>query len=288
MDMGYLPDTAHNAAFQRKRRNTCRLLLNQELLRYVKTGLEACWSPEQISGRLRTEPDKFGYICPESIYRYVYGYNKELCKLLPRRQARRISKLDRHPHPANIGNERPSIRNRPPSVRKRAEVGHWEGDTVFFTHRTKQNLTVLVERKSRYVKLRRNTWKEPEQVNRGIVDILGSYPAVLRKSLTLDMGAEFGMPLYLRGMLGINVWYCDPASPNQKGTVENTNGRLRRFMPKSLEIESVPDSRLVLVEHTMNATPRKILGYRTPAEVFGEYLAEIQEKELRQKNNRCT
>jgi IS30 family transposase len=181
------------------------------------------------------------------------------------------------PHAADVYNERMSIRKRPPDVQKRTEIGHWEGDTVYFTHRTKQNLTVLVERKSRYTKLRRNTFKDPEQVNNGIVDMLITLPPNARRSVTLDLGTEFNMPFYLRYMLGVEVWYCEPARPQQKGTVENTNGRLRRFMPKRFEIERASDSDIDWVENAMNDTPRKCLGYYTPKEIFAGYLRNFNQ-----------
>jgi IS30 family transposase len=268
--LGYLPDTAHNKAHSRKRRNQNKILQDIDLQKYVHNSLDKCWSPEQMSGRMRFEKTPF-YAAPETIYRYIYKHEHNLCKQLPRRQQRRITKLDRRPHPADADNQMTPIRLRPKAVKKRRIIGHWEGDTIFFTRRTKQNLTVLVERKSRLVKLRRNTFKCPEQVNQGIVDVLKRLPGKMRKSITLDRGTEFTMPQYLGCALGLKVWYCDRASPYQKGSVERINGQLRcRFLPKNFEIENVDDSYIGLVEETMNATPRRILGYRTPIEIFNQ------------------
>jgi IS30 family transposase len=274
--IGYLPDYAQITTKQRKRRNINKILTNGNLQTIIKQGLSKHWSPEQIAGRLKLDTSEH-YACSETIYRYIYKYDKELCLMLPRRRLRRIHKLDRMPHPADIGNEQISIRHRPKEVYKRKEYGHWEGDTIFFTHRTKQNLTVLVERKSRLTVGIRNNCKDWSEVMGGIVNKLKTLPIKARQTLTLDRGVEFYSPRYVRMSLGTSVYYCDASKPWQKGSVENTNGRLRRFYDREYKIEKISDEEIEKTIKLMNNTPRKCLEYRTPSEVWEEFLT-----------NRCT
>ncbi len=267
----YLFFQAQCKAQARKRINTNKIPRKSELASFVEGGLRKGWSPEQISGRLRRQKKPF-YASPKTIYAYAYA-DENLRKLLPRYGK---TKWRNPPHPADFGGGLVNINKRPYAIKARSSFGHWEGDTVFFEHKTKENITVLVERKSRLTLAIKNNSKEASQVLSGIQKKLENLPKAAKKSITLDQGKEFTMPQFFKQSLGMEAYYCDKGHPWQKGSVENTNGRIRRFLPKITNIEAYTQESIENIIAIMNNTPRKCLGYKTPIEHWKKFI------------NRCT
>ena len=263
-DLGYIPDRAEEQAKQRKRRNTERFR-SAALLLLVEEKLRIGWSPEQISGRLKNETSSLK-ISYETIYKFAYSKEGKALgwpKLLPRKQPTRLKKLDRKPKREIIPNAIP-ISSRPANIDGRSKIGHWEGDLVIFTCFKSNNLTTLVERKSRFAKLVCNGSKLTASVVGGINGTFKSLPRTSVESITFDRGTEFCS----HEKLGINTYFCDPHSPWQKGGVENFNGRIRRFLPKSFDHKLLTQELANQVENIVNHQPRKCLNFRTPFEVF--------------------
>jgi hypothetical protein len=158
----------------------------------------------------------------------------------------------------------------------RTSFGHWEGDLIAFRQDFgKGNLTSLVERQSRYTILSRNPDRNAIGVVAGVIGKLKALPASARQSVTFDRGTEFARYGLLKSQLGMESYFCKPQAPWQKGSVENANGRVRRFLSRDTDIAAVSDEALMAICHRLNATPRKCLGFRTPQEVLMSHLGPI-------------
>ncbi len=208
-DLGYIPDRANIQASMRKRRNT-HTFRSAALLLLVEEKLRIGWSPEQISGRLKKETSSLK-VSYETIYKFAYSKEGKALgwpSLLPRKQPTRLSKLDRKPKREIIPNAVP-ISSRPAVIDERSKVGHWEGDLVIFTCFKSNNLTTLVERKSRFAKLVCNSNKTTATVVGGIKSFLELLPETSVKSITFDRGTEFCHHEKLK----IKTYFCDPHSP---------------------------------------------------------------------------
>ena len=239
--------------------------------------LRAGWSPEQIAGRLRVEPGTRHRLCHETIYRFVYGsagQSEELARHLPQRRRRRRPRFARKPR-SPVFPEHAAIRHRPAAVADRAEFGHWECDLMIFRkEHGAANVATVVERTTRYTVVFRNNDRRSKPIMGRLIDELAPLPAEARRSLTFDRGLEFVSWRELDAGLGAEAWFCDPQAPWQKGTVENTNGRLRRHLPRETDVLAIPDLAIQAIQDRLNATPRKCLGWRTPAEAFRDHLME--------------
>ncbi len=223
------------------------------------------WSPEQISQRLKLEKSPVS-VSYETIYKFCYSKEgKEAIwpQLLPRKQPTRLSKFGRKPKREIIPNAVP-ISSRPTSIAGRKRVGHWEVDLVAFTCYKSNNLTTLVERKTRFVRLVCNPDKTTATVIGGIKNAFGLLPKNSVKSITFDRGTEFCHHENLK----IKTYFCDPHSPWQKGGVENFNGRIGRFLPSSFDHRLLTQDLANEVENIVNHQPRKCLNFQTPFEVF--------------------
>jgi len=160
-------------------------------------------------------------------------------------------------------------------VAHRRQFGHWEGDLMLFQQRFGQtNVTSLVERTSRFTVLLKNQTKQTKPVMNKVIRASRDLPIVARRSITFDRGTEFASRPHLQAEIGTQTWFCDPSAPWQKGTVENTNRRARRWLPRKLDPTTVSDHELKMICDRLNATPRKCLGWKTPAEVFREKMLE--------------
>ena len=269
---GYFPTVAHDAT-ARRRRHLGKLHRNEALAAEVVAKLNQAWSPEQIAGRMRREGSEFGTLCHETIYRYVYGpagRDAGLYRLLPSRRRKRRSRYARKPRGLYIP-EKNTIKKRPVEISERTSFGHWECDLVGFRKEFgKHKLTTLVERFSRYTCLSINASRHSVGVISGVAKDLAWLPQACRQSVTFDRGTEFSAYPLLKRTLGVESYFCAPQAPWQKGTVENTNGRLRRFLPLDTDIASTADEELSSIASRLNATPRKCLRFKTPAEVFQE------------------
>ncbi|WP_031231681.1 IS30 family transposase [Asticcacaulis sp. YBE204] len=277
---GWFPWTA--SEFARRRRRKQRKLERDRTLRvYVIDKLQQHWSPEQIAGRLKLYPTleaQSGRVCSETIYRFVYDRRNRdmaLYMLLAKRRRARRGLHGRKPRGSHI----PlycNINQRPENIANRETFGHWEADLVIFRREYgKANVTSLLERKSRYHIVIRNKDRHSVGVLGAIEQSLRGLPPQGRQTITFDRGTEFMAWRYLHQTVGIKSYFCDTASPYQKGSVENANGRLRRYLPLETNLAVVEDASLSEMARRMNNTPRQCLGYRTPSEVFQAELAQI-------------
>src|SRR3954453_6606714 len=272
---GYFPLNARDLARRRRQRRR-KLAMNDGLRAHVVERLEAGWSPQQIAGRLKQEADGGPAVCHETIYRHVYGpegRKEGLHRHLPKARRRRGSRYGRRPRGASIPRER-WIENRPAEVEDRDSFGHWEADLLIFRREVgKANVASLVELKSRFTFLSPNEDKRSAAVIAPIADVLRPLPGAARRTVTFDRGTEFAAYPELASDLAVVSYFCDPHSPWQKGSVENANGRVRRFLPRHCEPEALARASLRRLADRLNDTPRRCLGYRTPREVFQQHLA---------------
>ena len=271
---GYFPTVAHDAAARRRQR-LGKLHRDARLSAYVIERLKEAWSPEQISGYLRHHGGGRSRVCHETIYQFAYsaaGRELGLFRHLPSARRQRRVRYARKPRGVTIpmGN---TIQKRPAHIGERTTFGHWEGDLLAFRKEFgKSNLTTLVERQSRYTVLIRNPDRNSAGVMTGVIQQLRSLPSSARQTITFDRGTEFARYSVLRHQLGIESYFCSPQAPWQKGTVENTNGRLRRFLPPDTDPTGLTPEVLSQICRRINNTPRKCLGFRTPQEVLTSHL----------------
>lgn len=265
---GYSPMVAQQKYEARKKQDgSSKIQTNLTLYDYMIRGLKKGWSPEQIAGRLRYEKKPF-YACAESIYRYIYRQNnKALYHYLPYKKPKRRRWFARKHLACRYGDIR-LIGHRPQSISTRETFGHWEGDSIEFCGTKTQTITTIVERKSRVLVLRKNEETHSETVMGNIKKAFLTAPKKACMSITFDQGHEFAHYCQLEKQLGCRVYYCETRSPWQKGTNENTNGRLRRYLPRDKDIASVTQEDLNLLAKQMNRTPRKCLGFQRPRDVY--------------------
>jgi transposase, IS30 family len=274
---GYFPLIADDLARERRQRRR-KLSRHDSLRRHVVEKLTACWSPQQIAGRLRLDaPDGVG-VCHETIYRYIYGPEGRelgLYRHLPKARRRRQPRHGRRPRPSFVPADR-AIQLRPAEVEDRRTFGHWEADLLIFRREHgKANLTTLLERQTRYTILLANPDRRSGTLVGRIDQSLQGLPAGSCRSITFDRGTEFAAYHLLEDRLGAQAWFCDPHSPWQKGAVENANGRIRRFLPGERNPAELATDELARLVASLNATPRRCLGYRTPQEAFQEQLVAL-------------
>ena len=235
-----------------------------DLKTFIEGRLRLGWSPEHISGRLRLENSS--YVCPESIYQHIL---RDLKILGFYRYCLRFAGYKKHRFKKSRMAERSRERKhwldeRPAAANNRTQLGHWERDTLLGKRGHSAFLT-LVDRKSRYVRLMHVPRVDTECVGSATVDALRSMPL---KTITNDNGVEFQRDESLQKKMGIPIYFCDPMSPWQRGSVENVNGLIRQYLPKGANFDKLPPWVAKSVEETLNFRPRRVLGYRTPYEVF--------------------
>jgi transposase, IS30 family len=268
--VGYKPTYAQQQAKARRWKGS-RLERNTELRDLVLDRLRCGWSPEQIAGWLaRTKANT--RISHETIYRFIYDQIRRTNDgswrhYLPRAKYKRGRRHRPNRSPVNLIKGRLSIALRPPEVERRETFGHWEADLMLFTA-PGQAILVSQERKSRALLSAKQPGKAARPAAQRLLTWFTAIEPELRKSITFDNGTEFAHHLILVDQLGIQTFFCDPHSPWQKGTIENAIGRLRRFLPRNTDIRAIDDDTLNAIIAAYNGTPRKCLGFRTPAEVL--------------------
>jgi IS30 family transposase len=277
---GYRGNQADQFAWDRARRpKTCKLVENRMLARIVANKLRSHWSPEQIAGWLKqTYPDDEDYqVSHETIYRSLYIQARGALKkeLLAHLRRTRVMRRSRH-HTQKTGDhgriiDAVSISERPAMVEDRAVPGHWEGDLLIGSHNTQ--IATLVERQTRYVMLVKVTAKNTETVINALIKNARRLPQELYKSLTWDRGTEMHGHKQFTLATDIQVYFCDPKSPWQRGSNENTNGLLRQYFPKGLDLSTYSQGQLNAVARQLNERPRKTLNYETPARRFQQAVA---------------
>jgi len=267
---GYRPGSADRIALSRRRRLSKLERLNL-LGSDVRDRLAMGWSPEQIAGRLKLEGSDHS-ISHESIYRYIYRPKvrpQKLHRYLARSKATRGRRYFKHRR-LPIKNRR-SIHERPEAVEKRQEFGHWEGDLMQF--RTQRgNLLTLCERKTRFLITAPLKTKTALETGKVLRHIFRRLPEGARHTVTFDNGGEFAEHEKLASETGVQAFFCDPHSPWQRGAIENTNGVIRRDMPSKTDMADYTEGDIDDSMWAVNSTPRKCLGYRTPAKAFLENL----------------
>ena len=276
----YRASKADQSAWDRAHRpKSCKLVDNPALGRVVAKKLKQFWSPEQIAGWLKyTYPDdESRQVSHETIYKSLFiqargALKKELLQHLRKTRAMRRS---RHKSLKGDGlgqiTNAVSIRERPASVEERAVPGHWEGDLIMGSNNSQ--IATLVERHTRYVMLVRVKSKDTKTVINALIKHAHKLPRELYKSLTWDRGKEMADHQRFSLDTKVKVYFCDPQSPWQRGSNENTNGLLRQYFPKGMDLSNVNQNRLNAVARQLNGRPRKTLEYRTPAERFSQCVA---------------
>ena len=269
---GYFAMAAQSVSDRRRRRKAKLFRYEASALRgHIIERLRQGWSPEQIAGFVRRTGCAADYVCPETIYRFVdssLGRADGLYRLLPMRRVRRRRRTARRPRGAHIPFHN-TIAARPPEIGDRTRAGHWECDLMMFNKLSgQQNVTTLVERTSRFVFLIKNPSRHSTGIMDGVISCLDPLPTRLRQTVTFDRGTEFAYYLRLKQRLGIESYFCKPQAPWQKGTVENTNGRIRRYLPSETVLAGVSQSDLDQLAERLNSTPRKCLNFFSPMEIL--------------------
>ncbi len=265
----YWAHQADERARKRKSEAAGRERLKNEMIRgFTHEKLKLGWSPEQISGRIELEyPGQV--ISYEAIYQYIYHDAKELIGYLPRRHAKRRQKNLMRKAKASLIPNRISITERPEDVNQRTVFGHWEADSVV-SRASKAALNILVERMSRYTKLTKLIEKTSNATRETIARRLYREKKLCRLSITYDNGTENVDHELVNQQLRTKSYFCNPYHSWEKGTVENTIGLVRRFIPKKSNFSRIPTTDISRVENLLNNRPRKCLQYKTPNEVYSQ------------------
>jgi transposase, IS30 family len=275
---GYAPMAAHRRAWERFRRpKAAKLEANPVLCAEVIAGLEKLWSPQQIAARLRENrpDDPEMWVSHETIYKslFVQGrgeLRRELaaCLRTGRTTRKRRGRLEQRGRIRDMV----SITERPAEVDDRAVPGHWEGDLIIGA-RGNSAIGTLVERSTRFVLLLHlGNGRDAVAVRDAMTAAISTLPDVLVRSITWDQGSEMAEHARFSLDTGIAVYFCDPHSPWQRGSNENTNGLLRQYFPKGTDLSVHDHDRLAEVAHSLNTRPRQTLGWKTPAEALDQLL----------------
>lgn len=276
----YRAAAADRRAWARARRpQRCRLQCSPRLCAVVAAKLARQWSPQQIAGWLRaTFPsDPAMHVSHETIYRTLFvqsrgALKRELLQHLRRqRRYRHARTAGRTPSRAGRIIDAVSIRQRPAEVDDRAVPGHWEGDLL--EGRKGTCIATLVERHSRFVALVRLPNKETATVVRALARRAQRLPRGLMQSLTWDRGLELAGHRAFTVATDVQVYFCDPQSPWQRGSNENTNGLLRQYLPKGTDLSVYTQAQLDAIAHRLNTRPRLTLGFQTPAATLAAIVA---------------
>jgi len=276
----YRASVAEAAAWQRALRpKACKLVGQRRLVRRISTKLQQEWSPQQIAGWLKRQyPDEERHrVSHETIYKSLFIQARGVLKkeLLACLRTQRVTRRSRHSSLKGQGLgkivDAVSISERPASVEDRAVPGHWEGDLIAGPNYT--YIATLVERQTRYVMLAKVENKNTETVIEALIKQARKLPTELYKSLTWDRGSELCDHKKFTLATDIQVYFCDPRSPWQRGSNENTNRLLRQYFPKGTDLSVHSQAELNRVARRLNERPRKTLDYETPADRFNACVA---------------
>ena len=274
---GYRPMDAHRSAAELARRPKPTKLSDAVLRERVIAGLEKLWSPEQIASRLRGEfpDDPETWVSHETIYKSIYvqgrgELRKELARCLRTGRAQRKpqGRMEKRGRIVDMV----MISERPAEVEDRAVPGHWEGDLIIGKN-GKSAIGTLVERTTRFVMLLGLTDRTAETVREAIGAAIQTLPEALRRSVTWDQGTEMAEHARFTVDSGVDVYFCDPHSPWQRGSNENTNGLLRQYFPKGTDLSVHSQQDLDAAADSLNGRPRQTLNWMTPSEKLAELVA---------------
>lgn len=276
----YRATQADERVWERARRpKRCLLAMNERLRDMVARRLQEDWSPQQISGWLKREypDDEAMHISHETIYRTLFVQARGALKreLLAHLRSRRLMRKGRRAstrgQPRGQIKDAVSIRQRPPEAEDRALPGHWEGDLLAGSRNT--HVATLVERSSRFVMLVRVGGKDTESVVAALSEQIRRLPNAMIDTLTWDRGPEMAAHKKFTVATDVSVYFCDPKSPWQRGTSENTNRLLRQYLPRRTDLSVYDQADLDLIALKLNSRPRKTLGYGTPAATLAKTVA---------------
>jgi IS30 family transposase len=278
--LGYTSDSARTLHAQRRSaaKPTAKLEVGSVSWRVVITLLDWKWSPQQIAATLKrvfpNEPER--HVSHETIYTAIYAQprgelRRQLVACLRQGRSTRLPRTRGTDRRGQIP-DMVSIHVRPPEVDDRVMPGHWEGDFIKGAG-NKSSVGVLVERSSRLVMLARMEDATAASALAGFTVKLNSIAAPMRQSLTYDQGKEMSRHADLAAATGVRVYFCDPHSPWQRGTCENTNGLLRQYLPKGTDLAIYSQAELDAIADSMNSRPRATHDWLTPLEVFAQTLA---------------
>jgi transposase, IS30 family len=277
--VGYRPTYASDQAWARRWRGS-RLARQAELREVVLQRLAQGHSPEQVAGRLWRERG-YRVLCAESIYRFIYAQirrngDTDWRNYLPRRKYKRgYRRSARLRSPLRLIPQRVSLAERPAEVLERSDGGHWEADLMLFSD-PGEVLLVAQERASRLLLIRRQHSKAATPIVQELERNFAPLPPALRQTVTFDNGAEFSHHQQLHRTLQMQTYFCDTQAPWQKGGIENAIGRLRRLLPRKVHPSRLTQSSLDALTQRHNHTPRKCLGFQTPAEIFSSMLLHLK------------
>ena len=249
--------------------------LQERVLKLLARGL----SPEQVCGQLARE-DGTAPLSYETIYRFIDAQIRRTKDyrwrhFLPRGKSRRGFRGRKGGGPVTHIKYRVSIEKRPSYIEKRKQPGHWETDLLMLSNK-KANVLVAEERNSRFIFLAAQPDKKASRVARNLMRWFKPLPPGLRRTLTQDNGIEYSQHFKLNAKLAMRTYFCNPHRPWEKGGVENTNGRIRRYIPLDTDPKTLTRRRVQAIADRLNTTPRKCLGFKTPAEVFSRQLLHFK------------
>lgn len=271
----YSPTVANNKYVERRTNCHRPIKATYASLEYIKSKIELHWSPDQIINRDEdNKPKDFPSL--STIYRWIHlGY-------IPKTQITHLRRQGRFKRPAetrgkfNLGK---TIKKRPKEVFKRNTFGHWEADTVVsekidnYTLKSKYCFVSLAERKTRLYLVKWIPDRKEETVTKAIIELLKDFPKEAVKTITCDRGKEFAGWKSIEEELKTNIYFADPYCAWQKGTNENSNGLLREFYPKHMDLSKTNEKEVQKTIELLNTRPRKCLNYKTPKELFDEYIS---------------
>lgn len=262
------------------KRNLDKISTHRTLKFYVYRGLLSDWTPEQISGKLKKDypNDSIMSISHEAIYRHIYtrpqaSLNRKLIKLLVRGKARRKTLANKRKKGSKILNQ-VSIDSRPKHIDLRLETGHWEGDLIVGKDH-KSVIGTIVERKSRYTIIVKVNSKKSDEVAKMFIKKLNELNPIFKKSMTYDNGTEMAKHELITKKTGMIIYFAHPYSSWERGTNENTNGLIRRYLPKGTNFNEINEDYLQTIQDKLNNRPRKIIGYNTPQEMLDFELKNV-------------
>jgi IS30 family transposase len=264
---GYRPLVA-DGSYRLRRQRAAALETDTKLAAYVTDRLTEGWTPEQIAGRLRLGIETgLRAVCPETIYGWIYRAGQKagrLWRFLTRRRARRKTRRGRASRDTIA--EKTHISQRSCDADARATVGHWEADLVIC--KRSRPVLVLHERKTRITLMSRLAGKSAGETIAAMMATFRRLDPKMRGSITFDNDTCFARHMLLHGMLSATTYFCDAYASWQKGGIENANGRIRRWLPRGTDLEEINEADIQEIAMTINLTPRKCLGYRSPVEAF--------------------
>lgn len=268
--------------YQKKRKN---LKMSGVHHRYIHAKLKEGWSPEQIAGRMGL--DGLVSLSHETIYRYIYRRiregQRELANYLRHKNRKYQSRKGIYELRGKIPRARP-IHKRPAIVETKKRIGDFEADTIIGKDH-EQSIVTLVDRHSKFTLMRKTPSKEAYEVTQAILSLMEPLRGIVQ-TITSDNGKEFAYHAHIEQKLGIDFYFAEPYKSWQRGLNEHTNGLIREYIPKKTKFDDVTDQLIVEIQEKLNHRPRKVLGYKTPHEVFFAKIAQwIDDSKLHYKIN---